>query len=154
MGWGKWWEGGCCSHWKPLLISLFLSLSPCFTSRGWPPDYSSRSEWCSFSRLSVHCKVTLVPSPVVSHSNLKYLPHTWSVFYLPPWVCVWGDIVFQEGEKDPLPVSNCLSHSSLSLNLPGSTYFLLILAPSLFLLLSMGGFVSYLRHKTPIHSMS
>lgn len=104
---------------------------------------------------SIHCKVTPVPSPILSHTHLKYLLHTRSVSTCQlVCVCVWGDFVLQESEKDPLPVSNCLSHSTLSLNPPRSGYFFLFLAPSLFLHLSMGGFVSYRSHKTLIHSMS
>lgn len=63
-------------------------------------------------------------------------PLTGSVFYLP--ACVWRDFVLQESKKDPLPVSNCLSHSTLSLNPPHLGYFLLFLAPSLFLRLYGG----------------
>lgn len=122
------------------------------TSRHRPSEYSSGYEPWSFSFPLHTARWPPYPSPILSHTHLKYLLHTRSVFYL--CVCVWGDFVLQESEKDPLPVSNCLSHSTLSLNPPRMGYFFLFLAPSLFLRLSMGGFVGYRRHKTLIHSTS
>lgn len=58
--------------------------------------------------------------------------------FLPATLCVCvclreGDFVLQESEKDPLPVSDCLSHSTLSLNPPAWAIFPLLLDPSLFL---------------------
>lgn len=126
---------------------IILSFSACS-----PPDVGHLNTTLGMNH--VHIQFLYPHSPIVSHTNLKYVLRARRVSYLPVCVFVWGDIVLQGSEKDPLPVSNCLSHSTPSLNPPGSTYFLLILAPSLFLLLSMGGFVSYLRHKTLIHSMS
>lgn len=97
------------------------------------------------------------PPPSCLHLHTPEMPH------LPPrecflpaslCVCVWGDFVLHESEKDPLPVSNCLSHSTLSLKPPCSGYFFLFLAPSLFPPLSMRSFVCYQKHKKLIHSRS
>lgn len=143
--WGEKWMGGWMFFsWRHLLFCLSLHA-----------HLQTLAIWITALGMNhVHIQFLYPHSPIVSHTNLKYVLHTRRVSYLPVCVFVWGDIVLQGSEKDQLPVSNCLSHSTPSLNPPGSTYFLLILAPSLFLLLSMGGFVSYLRHKTLIHSMS
>lgn len=75
-----------------------------------------------------------IPPPTVSCTNLKCS--------LTVCVSVW--------DRHPLSASNHLSHFTLN---PTYFFFKQILAPTL-LLLTVRGFVSYPRYKTPIHSTS
>lgn len=92
-------------------------------------------------------------------STARWLPHPTPT--QPFHTLIWNQKCFLAlcacvcvSDRDPLSTSNHLSHFTLSLNPPGSTlFFKQILAPTLFLL-TVRGFVSHPRHKTPIHSTS
>ncbi|MEQ2300948.1 hypothetical protein AMECASPLE_031002, partial [Ameca splendens] len=94
------------------------------------------------NRDSFHFPYPLKIKPL-SHTSTRDTSLT-QVAFLPAYmfICVYvGTLSFRKAKKDPLPATNCLSHSTLSLNPPRSGYFFPSFFFLLFLHLSMGGFV-------------
>ena len=79
----------------------------------------------------MHCKVTPVPSPILSHTHLKCLLHTRSVCYLPACVCVCVRGLCPPGEREgptscvklPLTFHTLPRSASLGLFFPLSCSF-------------------------------
>lgn len=89
---------------------------------------------------SMHCKVTPIPPPTVSRTNLKS-----EMFFDSVCVCMTETHCLRQ-------TTSHISHSPSS-RLLWTYFFKQILAPTLFLL-TVRGFVSSPRYKTPIHSRS